>query len=65
MGYVRRIKGATQMVDEGKEIVRLNIAYYKRQLATETDPTKRERVSRLLAEQEAKLQEIERKERGG
>jgi hypothetical protein len=53
------------MVDEGKEIVRLNIEYYKRQLAAETDPTKREIITKLLAEQEAKLQEIERKERGG
>ncbi len=49
---------------EGKEIVRLNIEHYKRLLTTETDPKKRETITRLLAEQEAKLRELERKERG-
>ncbi len=52
-------------MDEGKNIERLNIEHYKRLLATETDPGKRETITRLLAEQEAKLQEMERKERGG
>ncbi len=51
-------------MDEGKAIVRLNIEHYKRLLATETDPNKLEAITKLLAEQEAKLQEIERKERG-
>jgi hypothetical protein len=38
---------------------------YKRLLASETDPDKREVLNRQLAEQEAKLQEMEGKERGG
>jgi hypothetical protein len=50
-------------MDEGKDIVRLNIDHYKRLLATETNPDTRETITRLLAEQEAKLQEIERTER--
>jgi hypothetical protein len=33
-------------------------------LATETDQKNRETIVRLLAEQNAKLEEIERKERG-
>ncbi len=61
--HVRTKKDATRM-DESKAIVRLNIEYYKRLLATQTDPNKLETIARLLAEQEAKLQEIERKERG-
>jgi len=48
---------------EGKHIVLLNIEHYKRLLASETDPDKREAVSRQLAEQETKLQEMEGKER--
>ncbi len=52
-------------MDEAKNIVRLNIEHYKQLLATETDPDKRETISRLLAEQEVKLQEMERKARGG
>ncbi len=50
-------------MDEGKDIVRLNIDHYKRLLATETNPDMRQTITRLLAEQEAKLQEIERTER--
>jgi hypothetical protein len=38
--------------------------HYRRLLATETDPDKRETITGLLAEQEAKLQEMERDERG-
>ena len=49
---------------EGKNIVRLNIEHYRRLLATETDPKKLETITRLLAEQEAKLKELEREERG-
>jgi hypothetical protein len=51
-------------MEEAKDIVRLNIEHYKRLLVSETDPEKRESISRLLAEQEAKLQEMEWKERG-
>jgi hypothetical protein len=50
---------------ERRQIVLLNIERYKRLLASETDPEKREALNRQLAEQEAKLQEMERKERGG
>lgn len=42
-----------------------NIEHYKQPLAGETDPSKREPVNRQLAEQEVKLQEKDRKERGG
>jgi hypothetical protein len=51
-------------MDERKNILLLNIEYYQRLLATETDQKKRETIVRLLAEQNAKLEEIERKERG-
>jgi hypothetical protein len=37
----------------------------RRLLAGEVDPHKREALNRQLAEQEAELQEMERKERGG
>ena len=50
-------------MDESKEIVRLNIEHYQRLLATEPDLNKREAIAKLLAEQLAQLQEIERKER--
>jgi hypothetical protein len=53
-------KGAMRM-GEGKHIVLLNIRHYKQLLASETDPDRREALSRQLAEQEAKLQEMERK----
>jgi hypothetical protein len=46
-----------------QDIVRLNIEHYKWLLASETDPDKRKVLNRQLAEQEAKLQEMERKER--
>jgi hypothetical protein len=50
-------------MDEAKDIVQLNIAYYRELLVRETDPKKRATVSRLLAEQEAKLGEMEPEER--
>ena len=50
-------------MDEGKNIVRLNIEYYQRLLAAETDLGKRETITRLPAEQEAELQQMDRKER--
>jgi hypothetical protein len=55
-------KSAARM-DESKEIVRLNIEHYQRLLATEPGLNKREAIAKLLAEQLAQLQEIERKER--
>jgi hypothetical protein len=36
-------------------IVRLNIEHFRRRFAMETDEAARERVARLLAEEEAKL----------
>lgn len=38
-----------------EEIVRANIARFKHLLETETDPTKRAMITRLLAEEEDKL----------
>jgi hypothetical protein len=53
-------------MDDGKNIVRLNIEHYKRLLATETNPGKREAFNRQLAEQDANLlQKRERERRSG
>ena len=49
-------------MDEIKQIVQLNIEHYRRMLAAETDSKKRATITRLLAEQEAKLRELERPE---
>jgi hypothetical protein len=38
-----------------KAVARLNIEHFRKQLATETDETKRQMLLRLLAEEEAKL----------
>lgn len=38
-----------------KTVADLNIEHYKKLLATETDPVKRQMIQRLLAEEEAKL----------
>jgi hypothetical protein len=51
-------------MDDGKNIVRLNIEHYKRLLASEIDPDQRKALNPQLADREAKLQEMERKERG-
>jgi hypothetical protein len=51
-------------MDESKKIILLNIEHYQQLLATEPDQKKRETIARQLAEQQAKLREIERKERG-
>lgn len=42
-------------------VARLNIEHFKRKLAAETDPAKREMLMRLLAEEEAKLATLETK----
>ncbi len=39
-------------------VAKLNIEHYKKRLASETDATKRELITRLLAEEEAKLAKI-------
>jgi hypothetical protein len=64
LDQLREKKNISQHMDEAKDIVRLNIERYKRLLACETDPDERRALNRRLAEQEAKLQEMERKERG-
>ncbi len=38
-----------------KTVARLNIEHFRKQLATETDETRRQTLLRLLAEEEAKL----------
>ena len=38
-----------------KTVADLNIEHFKKLLAVETDPVKRETIQRLLAEEEAKL----------
>ena len=46
-----------------KKIANLNIEYYKRLLASETDETKRESIARLLAAEEATLAKISKEQR--
>jgi hypothetical protein len=46
-------------------VARLNIEHFKRKLAAETDPAKRETLMRLLAEEEAKLATLEAKSKEG
>jgi hypothetical protein len=41
-----------------KKIANLNIEYYKRMLASESDAVKRESIARLVTEEEAKLAKI-------
>jgi hypothetical protein len=41
-----------------KAIARLNIEHFHKQLAAETDETKRQVLMRLLVEEEAKLQSL-------
>jgi hypothetical protein len=59
----RRQEESTVSMDESKKFILINIAYYQRLLATETDPKEREAIAQLLAEEQAKLREKERKER--
>jgi hypothetical protein len=41
-----------------RSIARLNIEHFRRLLESETDPTKRQTIERLLAEEQAKLASI-------
>ncbi len=43
----------------------LNIEHYKKLLAAETDPSRRQLLTRLLAEEEAKLAKIAASEKPG
>lgn len=52
------------MDESKKKFILLNIEYFQRLLAAETDPKERELIARLLAEQHAKLREIGRKGHG-
>ena len=47
-----------------RSVVDFNIAHFKRLLKTETDPTKRQTIERLLAEEAAKLPRISTRENG-
>ena len=49
-------------MDKPSTIAKLNIEHFRRLLASETDPVKRETVARLLAEEEAKLRRLEEQE---
>ena len=42
-----------------RTVARLNVAHYRKLLATELDETKRRTLQRLLADEEAKLASLE------
>ena len=46
-----------------RTVARLNIEHYRRLLAKETDETRRQTIMRLLAEEEAKLHDMQPPER--
>jgi len=52
-------------LDSPKNIARLNIEHYRRLLATENDPTKREMIEKLLSEEETKLRALEAERKPG
>jgi hypothetical protein len=41
-----------------RTVAKLNIAHFRKLLAAETDETKRQTITRLLAEEEAKLEAL-------
>lgn len=45
-------------------IIKANIDRFKKLLETETDPTKRAMETRLLAEEEAKMESVPQSEKG-
>ena len=47
-----------------RTVADLNITHFKKMLATETDPAKRQMIERLLAEEEAKLAHPQAKSHG-
>jgi hypothetical protein len=51
------------MEPSAREIIDLNIKYYRKLLMTEEDPSKRETIAKLLAEEEAKLTNLPLRER--
>jgi hypothetical protein len=46
-------------MDSPKNVARLNVEHYRRLLASEGDPARRETIAKLLAEEEAKLRGLE------
>jgi hypothetical protein len=44
-------------------IARLNIAHFRKRLASESDPTKQQTIARLLSEEEARLKGLEDRSR--
>ena len=46
-----------------RTIVELNIQHYRELLKTETDPSKRRTIAKLLAEEEARLAKLSAEER--
>jgi hypothetical protein len=46
-----------------KFVARLNAEHYRKKIATETDEARRQKLLRLLAEEEAKLAAIEAREK--
>jgi len=46
-----------------KFVARLNVEHYRKKIATETDEAPRQKLLRLLAEEEAKLAAIEAREK--
>lgn len=47
-----------------RTVADLNITHFKKMLTTETDPTKRQMIERLLVEEEAKLTQAHTKSLG-
>ena len=52
------------MTDAARTIIELNIKHYRELLKTESDPSKRRTIAKLLAEEEARLAKllVEKKE---
>jgi len=50
-------------MDQTQSIARLNIEHFRRLLKTETEPAKRETITRLLADEEAKLRSTNAEQR--
>ena len=46
-------------MDSPRNIARLNVEHYRRLLTAEGEPTKRETITKLLAEEEAKLRKLD------
>ena len=58
MGLVQAAATAWKHHSMDETVAKLNIEHFKKSLASETDATKRELITRLLGEEEAKLAKI-------